>query len=319
MKFPLDVDSAVKNSGKATVAQKMTLLVTVLVLVSVYVFFLISSKLKAIGIPVAFGLMAQILVTLIIAITLVRHFVLRENDKVKEYEGSKDVSLSNYYYLESKERLEEIEKVPLFEFSDNNFMIAIQFSYGSFTRKQADNTRELFQSLLRQSFYKGLEVRTINMPEKFEDTKECNIFLSNLSRISNDRVSTIMREISSGLLEECSNYNSLMCTTLLIKTTDPIQIENYKSLINFIIKEYQSREHSIRSMNFMNQEDVKRFMRDYYGLEALDLSSLKTAKVSQGLLSEFRSVVRVCELELYNGETKQIEETTQKTKSKRIF
>lgn len=319
MKFPLDVESSIRNAGKATAPQKIGAILFGAIFLNLIVFSQLLPFSVNLGIPLLVLLLAQVLFTLLVGVTLFRYFILREDDKVEEYENSKETSLSNYYYLVDKENMETVDIASIFEYSDGNFMLCAKFFYSNFNRSTADETREIFQVILRNAYKYGFEVRTTNMPEKFEDSQECRNFLNSISRAESDSVSECMRDIADGILNVCGEHNSLMSTTFMIRTIVPVQVENYALLVKDIMSEFSSREHSIRSISFLDRSSIQIFMRDYYGLEALDLSSLKTAKVSRDLLLELRDLVRVCELELSTGDFKTVSEIKMGNRSKRIF
>ena len=286
---------------------------------NVGVFSYVVIPAKSVGVPIFVGVLLQLVLTLSVCIALFRYKIIREDDKILEYENSKDTSLSNYWYISDKDNMDEIEQVPIFEFSDGNYMIAIRFSYGNFNRKAADSTRELFQYYYTEILKQGFAVQSVDLPERFEESLECRNFLGDISRIDDDKVSVVMRDIATNLLGVCGNYNSLVSTVFLIKTVTPVTYINYKIVINKMMSEFSKIDHSIRSISALNNVTIRSFMRDYYGLEALDLANLKTARVDSDLLFRYKDLVKIGELALSSGEIKTINLTNTPNKAKRIF
>lgn len=85
------------------------------------------------------------------------------------------------------------------------------------------------------------------------------------------------------------------------------------------MQEYSTRDHSLRSISFLDGKTIRPFMRDYYGLEALDLANLKTSKIDKDTLINYRDFVRVGELGLVSGEVNFVNDPYVGNKSKKIF
>ena len=307
MKFPLDVESTIKNSGKMTVTQKATFTLFVAVFINVFIFAKLSLTCKSLGIPLFFLVLAQLIITGAIVIIFLRVFVIREQEKMDEYNNTKNTSLNRFWYLINKERTEYVDNAPLFEYSDGSYMIAMKFSYGSFKRTAADNTRDLFQYIFNEIARFNFNFQVIDMPERFEDTKEGSNFLGDIGKCKYDDVAIIYREICDNLLKTCSQYNTLVSTVFFIRIL-PVQVQDLKIFLTNVLEQYVKTESSIRNIEFLDdnvRSTIKLYMRDYYGLGALDLSNLHAHDIDDKTLLEYRDYVRICELELNTGEVKE--------------
>ena len=320
MKFPNNIVKDIKNSGKTTVTERLSLIAFLAVFINFILYSQLVGLVVSIGIPKMILFLVQLAITGFISLMAFRIFVIREDDKVKEFENSKDSSLSNYYYLLDKDNVERIETAPIFEYSDGNFMMLIRFSYGHSQYDSSVGTRLLYEFLFNECGKADMEVRTFNMPECFKDSVEYSNIISGMSRIKSPELSTVMRDIISNLLDECDKYVGLMDTTIQIKTKSLYQVRDLGTIVKKLMDKYSNTPNSIRSIEFLGKNKLRSFLRDYYCLEALDLSSLKTVSVDRSTLIKSQGLVQVCELELSSGEirVKINEESLVKNKARKL-
>lgn len=301
MKFPLNVIKDAQSSGKVSTGEKIVFIVFIVVLANLAVYYQVGPILEGLGLPNTVLLILQLLITIIACVGAFRFFVIKEEDKMKEYYNSSNSSLSDFYFIVDKENVDKTDFIPIFEYNDGNFMVLINLKYGSSSKYLMENTRILFQELFSNCCKLGLEFRTYNMPENFKDSIECSRFLENVSNIKDENTSLIMRDISSYILEETDKYMGVMETYIQIKTSYLYQVRDINILINKLLESYSSLPNSIRYIDFLNKNSLRNFLRNYYCLEALDLSSLKTVDVDSYFISKSKKNLNICELELSSG------------------
>lgn len=320
MKFPINIVKEVKNAGKTTLAERLSLIIFIALLINVLIYSQIAPIAKSAGVSILLVILAQLILTIIISLTAFRIFVVREEDKKLEFEHSKDPSFSNYYYILDKENVRRLDTVPVHEYSDGNFFILIKFKYGDAPLRSSFATREMYEKLFNDCGKRNLIVRTFNMPEKFKDSVEYANILSSLSNIQSPSIAKVMREIITYNLDSNENTVGLMETTISVQTKFLYQIQDLQVVINNLMNSYKLKTNSVRTIEFLDTRKMKSFLRDYNCLEALDLSSLKTVEVNRELLMKSRNLISIAELNLITGEiiTKIEEDSLVRCQSRRI-
>lgn len=306
MIFPIHVGNRMKNAGKTSGPQKVSAIVILAILINIGLFPVLSGFLAQFKIPAVLGILFQFLATGIIGVIIIKVFVIREDDKLVEHENSKDSSLSNYYYLRNKDNLEEIESAPLFEYTDNNFCVVLRLTYGSNSDKKSKGNETLLTSIFNKVLSYDMQLRIYTLPEDFNESMECKNYLRSMSNIENESLRAYSSDVINEILNVTSNYRELTTTTIFIKTSNPYQVENLSPLLRHILREYSNSDTSFRSIEFFNQDSLRVFIRNYYCLEALDLSSLRANEVDSNTLLAFKDLVEVSTVRRTNGEEKVI-------------
>lgn len=293
MKFPINISRSISEAGKSSGREKMLFIAFIMTLLNVFIFTQLRLALGGLGIPVFLILIVQILVNVLIVVALVRHFVVREEDKLNEYRNSKDSSLSNFYYVRDNKTLKTIYTAPVLEYTNGNYMTILKFSYGFTNDVKSNGSRILFKELFKEISQYGLDFRVYVLPEKFSDSIEYKNFLNSVSGIKDKKLANTVSSIYNAVIDISESNSEIQDTNIMICTKNPYQIDVLGLVIQQCIKFYSSIDHSFRRLQFMDKEMYRAFIRDYYELEALDLSNLKAIEVNSDLLTGFRDIVKV--------------------------
>jgi hypothetical protein len=315
MKFPINVSKNMEAASTASASEKTTALVIITVLANIFIFSYVSGFISGRFLPLI--VIIQIIVTIILFVVILRVAVIREDDKMIEHVRSKDSSLSNYFFVRNKDNFEKIREATIFEYTDGNFALMMSFKFGATTDQKAEGNREIFNELFRTIGTHELEHRVYNMPENFRESLECKTFIKSLTAIEDTDLSRVMLDLTNHVLDICSQYNSLYDTIVIIRTRNPYQRQMFDIILNKL-EEITKIDNSIRSIEFLNEDGMRAFMRDYHGLEALDLSSLKISEVSTDTLLSMKGLVNVRRVQYKDGTINELSKLKLETGSVKI-
>lgn len=310
MIFPINVSDRLRNAGKSKSIEKFSFILFLIVLANLLCFGQLSVVFESLHLPMWLLIVIQILVSFAVGFLLIRIFVVRENDKLEEHKMSKDASISNYYFILDKEHLDEIEGAPIFEYNDGNLAVFVRFFYGENNIRKMKANSEFMQSIYNIIIKYGLECRTLNMPEKFRNSRECQVYTNSLSNIKQDNLRNALADLSEYMLQYTDDYSELQTTTLIVRTINPYQVHELGIILRTLSAQYKVANTSIRSIEFLDNRQMRILMSNYYLLEALDLVSLHVKNVSRNLLIEFKDKVRVLKIKYVNGNSKEVNSQT---------
>lgn len=295
MVFPSNILRQIRNTGKVDKSSKILMVVFCMFLANLFLFSTFRNLLAPLGLPVFVIILIQLILTTIVSVTIIRFFVIREQDKMLEHEASNETSLSSYYYLRNKEVMETVEDVPVFEYTDGNFCIGISLYYGANSDKALKGNEIIIKRLFNDCISQGFHVRIINMPEHFGDSIECSRYTSKFSKMPAGNLKDFSVEVFDEVLHYCENFNELQRTIILVKTSKPYQVAKYRQLIRKLQESFYTNTNSFRGLQFLDKESMRNFISEYYCL-ALDLSGLKSKEVGRDVLFEYNNHVKVIKL-----------------------
>lgn len=304
MKFPINISKGIRDAGKTTPMEKFSFGMFIAGIVNFLLFGSLQPLFVGIGIPSFVLILLQLGLTISVGVFILRHFVIREDDKFIEHQNEKDSSLNNYFLIRDKDNQEYIDSIPVYQYTDGSYMFLIRFCFGAATDRKASGSATILNNLYRNVLKYDMEIRTYNMPEVFRESIECKNFLNSISGVEYKPLSSALLEIAKMTLDICDEHSELFDITCLVRTRNPLQVEYIGTLVSKLLRDYSSRTNSFRSIDFLGKDKMRSFLRDYYCLEALDLASLKVSNIPKEVLLKYRNLVTVFELNLKDGSMK---------------
>lgn len=287
MIFPHNIEGIVKNSKKSSTKDKTLFGLVILAMVNGYLFIMVAPSLKeGYGIPITITVLVILLLNLVIGSTLFRVFILKEKDQLKEFENSKDDSLSRYYFIRERETPKIVEDIEVFEHVDGNFFFVLQIFLGPNDMEKSEGTHRFFSNLFNVLTSYCIDFRTYVCKEQFSESIECKRFLNGLGRSGNPELTKAMLEISDAVLDFTEKNGQLYSIYLPIRVT-PFQLTGIKAFKSELSALLSNDIHSIRNFKFLNKKEFRDFIRDYYNVEALDLSNIRNPQVSAQLMRTY--------------------------------
>ena len=283
MIFPHNIEGYISSSKKTKSSYKVGVFFFVMGLVDVYLFYTFATPLKVqFNIPRFVVAIILAILNIIIVVIVTRLFVIRENEQMKEFEDSKDDSLARYYRIRERENPTLIDGVEISENIDGNMFVCFQILYGPNDEEKSIGTYKFFARLFNLLQINCLDFRTFIAKEIFSQSEECRRFMEFKGNSVNPELSKAMMTVKDDILAFTESHGQLYSTYILIRMT-PLQVRSVGSL-KTQIEELLNSRNSIRGIKFLDKQNFRHFIKEYYNVEALDLSSLRNPSLSKKVM-----------------------------------
>ncbi len=198
----------------------------------------------------------------------------------------------------NKNTVETIEvrgygEAQLFQYNNGHYLVALRLRYGSSDTEKAINTREAYERIYRLLGQYRMEFKLLSTSENFRESAE---YARYRERQNKSKYKELSNRIFENLMKYTDAYSNVTMNTLLIRTTSKGQTLDLPLVLSEIVRNIEMYNTSIRGVEFLEFPQFIEFVREYYGLEAIDLLDLPL------VLSE---IVR--NIEMYNTSIRGVE------------
>jgi hypothetical protein len=297
MIYPMDVNSRSDTSARSTAADIAKLAVFGFLLVCVGVFFgfrWMCSNL--IGISVNFAILFEIIFIVVAGSFVFRFLVFKEPEKMSEYKGQATDSFARYIFVR-KEVEEKIETqngtINCFEYSNGNQFVVIQLKYGSNDSRKAEATKQILGKIFHIILENNLEFRTIDSKEDFGVSHECRKYINRLNAIPDKKLGFHLRKVADSTLKKSERESNITVLTMIINTRSSYQMSDLEFALKRILSLIQSNITAFRNLEFLSKKDYLEFCKEFYGLEAIDLSMMRVIQLSETITEQYNDIVSV--------------------------
>lgn len=294
--YPEDIDVKLQNIGKTSTEDKMKLFFFVLGLANAIGVFTIPPLLRGIGINMFFSILIQIIVNGFIFLTIGRFLVFDEKAKLKEYNSYSDDSLGRYYKIR-EENTKEVtlnngDTVKLLGYDDGSYLCALRIRYGSNGNDKIDYTFSAFKEMFLLLGKNKIECKDLTSKENFRETEECEKYLKKLNNIEDNRLSAHMMQIMDTALTIAEQESNVAVTHILMRFKD-YQSYDAGNILSRLLDIADNKRNGFRSVKFVDFREVINLVREYYGLEVVDLAMLKIAEPTAEELQDILRIIQV--------------------------
>lgn len=292
--YPNDVDRITQKAGTVSDSEKVTTFFALFAIANVGLFLVLPQFVTKMGGNFIIAIVIQILLNAVFSTTIFRFFIFKENDRIKEFKSYNQDSFSKYFKI-GKEPLMQIEvegygDVDVFGFTDTGLhLVALHLRYGSNNDKKDKKTKDALQEIFKILCRAQLGYTVIYSDEDFMESIE---FKNYINKINKGVYKDNMLRIFNYALE-VSGRSNVTATTILITTTKKHQIYDLDTVLANILAIANSNFNAFRSAEYMNFNQFIEFARDFYGLEVIDLSMVKTVTGGRYVLSDYLNGVKV--------------------------
>lgn len=305
MIYPISVHKQAQSKGRVSSSDLMQFGTFLFVIFIIAVFFFTDWLLKA---YFGIGVWASILVTLLVAIVLgtvlFRYLIFNEPEKIQEYENQSTDSFSKYVYVR-KDVINSIEiggnKVQCFEYVNGTNLCVLQFRYGSNDENKSKNTLHMFEQIFSLLGEEGIAFRTVNMTEDFEDSAEFDNVVKQRNLVRDKQLRYHLLKVADNLFKETKEHSNTVTMYLMLCTNPNYSIDDLESALRRIFILLQRQPLAFRSVNFLDRQGLLKLFRDFYGLETIDLSTMRVIELSQELNEQFDRVVSLYKIKTDSG------------------
>lgn len=305
MIYPIKVHKQAQQSGKVMKDDILRFGVMLAVVLTVALFFLINWVVKM---YIGGGLAISILITLVIAAmvgsVLLRYFVLDENSRVMEYQNQGTASFARYVNLR-KDIVNTIhargEDLNCFEFSDGSSVCVLQFRYGSNDDAKAKITHKLFERMFSILGEENIPFRTINMLEDFDDSAECDNMVGHCNNIKDKKLAKHLLSVAGNVLDETRKSGKVVTLYLMICPRANYPLSELEAVLGNLLGAIAAQPTAFRSVECLDQQQLLKFYKAFYQLEAIDLSAMRVMDLAEDTHEKFEDVVSLYRVQPLSG------------------
>ena len=327
MIYPFDVHEALISQEKGSSGDKakfffgMGLIGLILMIVVVGWFFKSVLHLNPI-----FAIIVVAIIFIYLIWKLFAIFIFKEGEKIDEFEGYGGDNFGKFCSLKLDEmetiNYRALSMVPCFKYSNGVTMVTIGFKYGSNDEFKARNTRKAFAKLFNMLGEYKIPFHTITMDENYLNSIECERLRAVVNKDDGDDsdLGKVMLDISNRYLDICENESHLDTTYFVIQTAGINQTYAFQQmLLGFIryLQKLNNQSTAYRNIFLAGHEEMSSLLKEYYGLQVLDLSMIKAMDLA-GRDRESLESISMLRIELEDGTVlntnkKFVEPTTETT------
>ena len=283
MFFPYNIDNQIKKTKKA---DKKDITSIVMFCLSVLGFFLFRFLVSLGILPWWLCLIFTILVLLAISTFILIIFVYRGRELVEEDEESKVDSLERFYKIVETELPTIVDGIEVFENIDGNMCACLELLYGPNDKVKSDNTLKFLVSLFNSVSKFCIDFKVYVTKEDFLRSIECKRFLNTVNSVKDPTLASVIAEMSDLILGYTETKSNLYSTYIIIRFT-PANISNLNGLKVQLLESLNNSNSSVRNIEFSDRKRFRSFIREYYRVEALDLSSFRGGKLTNRLIKKY--------------------------------
>ena len=275
MRYPLDVNSRVKRSGRITSVDKVKLGLGILLIVNIVFTIFFAGFFRSIGIPTWALILLQFILFLFIFSLVFRFAIFREQDRDLD---ESDVFMQYYKFRPGSKQVRlPIGEVSFFELKNNWAVSAIQFKFGSNDANKKVVTENFFKDCVNILGEKRLDNRFLILTERFMDTPEFAYHFEKINAVREPKLRSTLLEVYSNTFGFSEIHSSAETIVLLIYASSSFlkdELEDAVVQIDALYKKTE-RAHAFRKFEFLNMDALLEIFREFYGMGAVDLSLSK--------------------------------------------
>ena len=293
MFYPNDVDRITQKAGGVSDTEKSNVFFMFIGIANFVGVFLIPQFLGNFGVPTGVAILIQVLLNIAIGIPIFRIFVFKEKERIKEYNSYTTDSFAKFFKA-GKETAYKINvrgygEVDVFEYDNGHHFCCLKLRYGSNDDTKKELTFETFKRMYAYLCSQDMEFKVVAGNENFRDSRELEAYTRKINK--SDYRDLNLRILNHAL--EYSEYTNVVTKVIIIKTRKKHQIYDFGKIIAGLLDCIKLKRTAFRSVEFLNHKQYIEFTREYYGLEAIDLSMVKTLEPDMNELKEYLQYVQI--------------------------
>ena len=277
MIFPQDVTKHKETNVSFIRNVKVYLLISALVAVFAIVYIFIRPMFVAFGVPGWIIMLLTVIILGLLGFQFWRFWVFDEPSKMKDLEYNKDNQLKNIWRIakDSKAVYRNLaygKSMETLDYSSGQTFFVIQYKHGRVLDTDMKDNYELMLEIYRYLLENGLQVQIIVMDEPFYRDTSFDRISERISQVDNKEFGYMMVEILEFMREITRTKSNVVTEYFIVKTQTQAQrfdLGEHFDVMCYIIDKNQN---SYRSINFLNEEEIYGFFKDYNNLEVLDLA-----------------------------------------------
>lgn len=306
MIFPLDVQKRAEDMGRLVGENKKQLIITLFIVGNLFAFFGLRYVFLIAGIDPNIGLIVQIVAMIIIEVYVFRFAIFHEDEKKREYRDKDSDSFARYMALR-KDSIHEYdfhnERMNVFEYVNGSVVSVLEFRFGANDKVKAAATRNCYREILHLIGMYGFVSRITIGSENFGDSLEFKSYIDSINRIEDPVLRISNMEIAEEALRLSEKEGNVDIIYLSISSKGGYKLDELQVLLREIFNVMRASNTAFRSIHSLIINELMEFFRYFYGIEAIDLTMMKTIDLANEIQDEFVNIIETIILRGESGKT----------------
>lgn len=275
MKYIHDVYAKTKRGGKASDADKAKVIMAVLLFINIAFLFLGSQYITSLGIPLILVILAQIFIYIFICLQIFRFMVFREQDREVE---ELDLFLPYYKIRPGFTKMENhYTSYNVYELKNSSYFSIISFKFGRNNEEKTKSTEYFLNKVQDYIHERNLKCRFVVMTENFAESEDASNMLTKANLIKEPRLRATQLSIYNEVLRFSEKNSTAVCIYLMIYAPTSFYKEDLEDTLINILSLYENEKTTtaFRSLTFLDESSMLAFLKQFYGMSAIDISLSK--------------------------------------------
>lgn len=299
--YPNRVYDAVNDRAKQTKMEGFKSGMSLLCIFSVIGFFALSALLQNVfGISGFWALLIVLIFVLLIAVTVFRFFIFKEDDKLEEFENEDWSNLGRYFQLVND--TEDVEvfgklEVPMYKFMGGQFAVCLRLPHGSCDAVKRKETKFFMEDIATIIYKNNLSYKQIIMDENFTESREWRNYTNRLNNMQDSNMKKYAIEIADFVGKTAEDRSRVDCTFIIIYGKNAYEKQYMAAAVYEILAEFNKTNTVFRSIDLLKYLDFINVCIRYLGIDTLDLSTVRATGVNAKVLAQYYDLVQTVEVE----------------------
>lgn len=308
-RYPINIQSEMRRESATKSDKKQALIYACFIGVgclAVAIYMILKSLFN---VSLGVSILVSIIVSLIIFLFVFKHFIFKEDEKLKKLQKQNSETFARFYSLgkdvSSRVKLPNKQEIPIFEYKDGNNAFVLEFKFGSNSNQSSVYASyKCLESVFNFILQAGFICEIVVCPEKFTTSDEYKSYINKISTAGVDKSYTqTMLKLMKHMTEHSAMSTGTSTINLIIRTKMTYQKYSMSNLMHTILDTVWSYRTGFRSVKFLDGMQFRDFMTRFYGLGAIDLSKYESTELDLALKEKYYRIVRLYSTTSHDGET----------------
>ena len=313
--YPSKVYDASVDRSKETRQQGIQSALALLVIASVITFVLLSKVLKTtFGLSSFWAGLLVGLVIFIVALYIFRFGIFKEDAKMIEFNNENNADLGRFYeFLTGAEEYIDAGhvQIPCHKMITGSYAVCICLRHGSATASKRRATKQLLCSVFDILGSNNLSFKQLIMGEIYEETENYTRYINSLNNVKYSQLQRTLMSIAQQHLEVASAHNLVDSTYLMVYAKSSYQRGALASACMEIQGLLNQPNTVFRDVSFLSGSDFINVLKEYHGVEVIDLSTIRLTAPTQTALTQYSSLVSILKIITTDGSSIEYPEAIQ--------
>lgn len=306
MIFPKDINRRLAEKRKIAGDNAAQLTITIFILGNLIGFFVVDWLITSFfGAGFWLTIVIMLVLNLTVGVFAFRIFIFDESAKIREYQSSEGDSFAKFMKMR-KDVVRELElptaKINAYEFTNGSMAFTMQLKFGSNDNVKAQSTAMVFQELFRIAHMYNFETRVLIGSENFGRSKEYEAYAESVNRVPSKILRNALVLMTDAVMAEHERKGNASCVYFTVRSMVGYQRADLEDVIKSFLKTLNENLTAFREIRFLNNEEMLDLFVEFYGIGAIDLSTVQAIELSKNLDDSFSRMLSIHSLTDENGD-----------------